>query len=735
MKKSGRLGISDVLSSSADAPAASSKPASVTKQEKELQALKFENKKLKGDLNEIRSLYKQLVQENSHERFDERRVTLLKSQIIQLERQILLLNEALSSRGQVLYEVENNLQWIANTCRGYICKDTHGPQVPVERSQLTLMVETAESARIKLYKQLENTTSQQLSQPLKHFSEFLQTQKEGEVSMLEVAMGTLEHLNIKHVTKLETKLSTLYRDLIHLHSTMEADTKNESAYLWTSCHVTKVARERLVTQILTSCARLKDCSSDLLELSLLFPSAPWPPLRKNAIKDVTADRVIQCIPSRSRSQETLKVIEALVKAYNYKVYMLRNESDSLREEVKYHKTIYNLQLKYAESLFQAIREAYGGFEAMTNEVIVKPLKEVLEAYVDLSQSASEEALKVFMRTFKDRVTQFGDIVETLTVKEPESEGATVLSQYGEEFFKVLEKVVKEEQLKRDNEASHVEHLREEQDRLDSQLHQILEEQETRQQLLMMSSNHDDTDEVASGIMPGGDVIMGNTLQGSEFSDSSRNNLCTSLPNNKPLGKSGKLKNKEKPLHKKEWVNIVEDPLVDKETSFVNTLHRKDFVNDTQDYLLEKNMQDLDINDANISNRLSDAELLAYHKNTTYELQMKHQGLSEKLPKIEDASDMSDISQTKTKSKKKLGYVPNTFVPNRTLQLRRSGSQSRLGSLEKSLSSAAESSSLQYENQSALSGDTRSRSHSRDDLAKTTSNNKGQREFKSRPAFR
>ena len=33
--------------------------------------------------------------------------------------------------------------------------DVRGPRVHVERSDLTLMVETTESARIKLYKQLE----------------------------------------------------------------------------------------------------------------------------------------------------------------------------------------------------------------------------------------------------------------------------------------------------------------------------------------------------------------------------------------------------------------------------------------------------------------------------------------------------------------------------------------------------------------------------------------------------
>ena len=36
----------------------------------------------------VRSLYDQLVSESRHETFDERRVTLLKSQNIQLERQV-----------------------------------------------------------------------------------------------------------------------------------------------------------------------------------------------------------------------------------------------------------------------------------------------------------------------------------------------------------------------------------------------------------------------------------------------------------------------------------------------------------------------------------------------------------------------------------------------------------------------------------------------------------------------
>ena len=62
-------------------------------------------------------MYIQLTKESSHEKYDERRVNFLKAQMIQLERQILLLNEALGGRMGVLLEAENALQIIMEHCR------------------------------------------------------------------------------------------------------------------------------------------------------------------------------------------------------------------------------------------------------------------------------------------------------------------------------------------------------------------------------------------------------------------------------------------------------------------------------------------------------------------------------------------------------------------------------------------------------------------------------------------
>lgn len=255
-----------------------SNSASLSKAEREIKALKGENHRLRKELEDVRSLYNQLVQEDSHERFDERRVTLLKSQIIQLERQVLLLSEALSSRTETLLEVENALTWLADKCRTFITKEIKGPEVNVPRSDFTLMVETAESARIKLYKQLENRTTEKLSRQLLFYNEFIHPSRQNDVTLLDVASGTLEHLNLKQVAKLETKLSLLYKELISLHSKLEQDqqvSQVTSPCMWSSSHVTLAARERLMTQILKSCAMMKDCTSDLLDVSLLFPAAPW----------------------------------------------------------------------------------------------------------------------------------------------------------------------------------------------------------------------------------------------------------------------------------------------------------------------------------------------------------------------------------------------------------------------------------------------------------------------------
>lgn len=73
--------------------------------------------------------------------------------------------------------------------------------------------------------------------------------------------------------KLETKLASLYKELIGFHSLIEEAEKPSLHPV--SEHTNKAMHDRMTTRLLKSCAMIKDCCGDLVQLSLLYPSAPW----------------------------------------------------------------------------------------------------------------------------------------------------------------------------------------------------------------------------------------------------------------------------------------------------------------------------------------------------------------------------------------------------------------------------------------------------------------------------
>ena len=66
--------------------------------QEEMSRLKKENRDLRNEKLEVETIYQQLVSEQKHEKFDQRRLNLLKAQNLQLERQLALMHRTLSSR-------------------------------------------------------------------------------------------------------------------------------------------------------------------------------------------------------------------------------------------------------------------------------------------------------------------------------------------------------------------------------------------------------------------------------------------------------------------------------------------------------------------------------------------------------------------------------------------------------------------------------------------------------------
>jgi len=174
------------------------------KSQQELESLKRENSELKAELHYIRSLYKQLVEEVPLEKFDERRVNLLKSQVIQLERQVLLQSSALQARRSVFLQVENKLLNLKEMLRSLHSSDDSSNYITISRESVQSLEYKVEGTRLDLYKNKENAETDDLSLPAVYMSDFLKQSRSGEdqaLTLLDCCSGKVEHLNLKHVVR------------------------------------------------------------------------------------------------------------------------------------------------------------------------------------------------------------------------------------------------------------------------------------------------------------------------------------------------------------------------------------------------------------------------------------------------------------------------------------------------------------------------------------------------------
>ncbi|KAH1169441.1 hypothetical protein KIL84_014031 [Mauremys mutica] len=139
--------------------------------------------------------------------------------------------------------------------------------------------------------------------------------------------------------------------------------------------------------------------------------------------------------------------------------MTMQQIHALQAELNFHRSIYNLQVKYTEAVFEGIKQAYHTFQENVVSVLCSPLQDVLSSYINLKAEASEVALRDFLTAFKNNAEQIQNTVDTLTPsKNQHHEGDEALSRFGKEFFLSLEHSLKDCGEQRDKAASEMETL-------------------------------------------------------------------------------------------------------------------------------------------------------------------------------------------------------------------------------------------------------------------------------------
>ncbi|CAM5114355.1 unnamed protein product [Eretmochelys imbricata] len=338
--------------------------------------LQEENTKLKHELEDLRSQYAQLIEERKSECFDERRVRLLKAQVMQLERQGVLLTEGLSSRAVLMLELKNSLESLSEKLRSLLDFENHSSEVPVARAELTQMIEICQALRNRLQRSHQATGMDNLALSWMISRRNLEKQS---MTLIDLCYGKIENVNLRYLSALEGKLSKLFKHLLAMRQTLSFILAPGQESCEKAHRILPTAFYARLLNHVTRCHQsLEECCSDLLVLTLIVPSAPWVKLEYSLSQEFTVENVLAILPAFPKGapqQRAKRAAEALVKASNYSRLMAIQQIHALQAELNFHKSLYNLQVKYTEAVFEGIKQAYHTFQENVVSVLCSPLQE------------------------------------------------------------------------------------------------------------------------------------------------------------------------------------------------------------------------------------------------------------------------------------------------------------------------------------------------------------------------
>ncbi|XP_053085125.1 uncharacterized protein LOC113536957 isoform X1 [Pangasianodon hypophthalmus] len=434
-----------------------------------VEKLEKENAKLKTQYEELRCQYVQLLEEAKEEKFDERRVNLLKAQVMQLERQVILLSEGLSSQVCRCQDVEKALDPLTQRLRSLLCSEDPAAGVVITRAELTQLTESCEDVKQKLHRNNKVTFPEDLAMPWMLSGSKLSKQP---TTLLDLCYGKTNNLNLQEVSALESKLSQLFKHLHGMRQTLSLILAPHQEPDNPAEHTTPTAvYARLLNQSHHCCTVLDRCCLDLLTLSLIVPSAPWASPKQRVIQELEVENILATLPAFPRGaplQRARRAAQALSRAANYSVLMAQQQVKALEAELDFHRSLYSLQVRTIEELIQGIRQAYQAFQENISRSLCVPLQDVLSCYEDLRSTASEAALHRFLSAFKSNLAQIREAVDAFGPSK--SEGDEALAQYGHDFLHTVEKLLKECTENREKAASQLHSLQQEQQQAVQTLH-------------------------------------------------------------------------------------------------------------------------------------------------------------------------------------------------------------------------------------------------------------------------
>ena len=408
--------------------------------------------RLRNEVKALREMFRQLTEEEKSESYDLRRSKMLKAQVMQLERQCMLLSDALSSRASVMIETENELISVIELLQGTLTLDTPGPTVTISRKQLISHIHAFQKLKGSMQKQSILSGAENLRIPQLSGSSLCKTKN---VSCLDVCSGKRDHLNLQHVAYLENKLVELSQRLTCYQTLLQSffvkdrrlegektSPQNSSERDFPEKYLFSAGFKRVLLENESCIREIEDCSQNLLAFSLLHPSAPWSVTKTpNKFGLFEASTILSRFPANlQRHKDVKSIIDALCKAHSYLTHVNEMRLNAVQKEVDFCGQINATYAHYMNCLLDGVKEAYNACETNLSKLISEPLNEILDTWNVLKAEQSDTTLRELMSCLKRNETTLSRLVERMSPTPRHGDVKVLISgaENAESGLKVLE---------------------------------------------------------------------------------------------------------------------------------------------------------------------------------------------------------------------------------------------------------------------------------------------------------
>ncbi|XP_076801082.1 uncharacterized protein LOC143445693 isoform X1 [Clavelina lepadiformis] len=399
-------------------------------------------RKLQEELSHVKETFKQVIEENTSESYDLRRTSILKAQVVQLERQCMLLSQALSCKASVMLDTETMITDLIKEFQKLLVQETHGPDVFMSRKNLMSHIEAMQRVRAGFHKYSDLADPETLHVPIISGSKFSKLES---LSCLDLCTNKKTYLNLCQVAYLEDKLCTLFKQLTSLQETLKMVTilpKLENDEVAKSPlserYLYRDLFQKTQKDIGTCKKNVEECCNDLLALSLLHPSAPWHGVQNTSNFGVfDSQKLLSNMQGKlgSTRNEVKAMVKGMCRAHNYLLHMHSLQLRAVKEEVHFYAETKRLHTHQINLLWQGITRAYDECESHIKNSISKPIANILQSWKKVRLLQTEAAHTEFITAITENELAL-EIVADKTINQ--SSGSQDLSEFGLQMQKQID---------------------------------------------------------------------------------------------------------------------------------------------------------------------------------------------------------------------------------------------------------------------------------------------------------